>query len=94
VTRKVRLAHGPNWLGGPSRLARLESRLAVDQDGCVFAGHQGEGSGTALAWPLDYAARIGLDGVVEIVDGAGDLILREGECPAPNFSVHLDCRDP
>jgi hypothetical protein len=79
VARKVRLAHGRNWLGAPSRLAGLQSRLAVDDDGCVFAAGDIEGAGIALAWPLDYAGGVGPDGVVEIVNSAGEVVLREGE---------------
>ena len=41
----MRLAHGPDWLGGPSRLTTLRSRLAVVDDGCVFAAGHREGAG-------------------------------------------------
>jgi len=67
------------WLGGPSCLARLQSRLAVDADGCVFAAGHREGAGIALAWPLDYGPGIGPDGVVEIVNSGGEVVLREGD---------------
>jgi hypothetical protein len=71
---------GPGRLdGGPSHLARLDGRLAVDHDGCVFAASAGEGVGRAVAWPRDYSARMGLDDVVEILDGHGDVVLREGD---------------
>jgi hypothetical protein len=78
AARKVRLAHGPDWLGGPSRLARLQSRLAVEDDGCVFAADHRDGA-IALAWPLGYVAGVGRDGVVEIVNSAGEVVLREGD---------------
>lgn len=79
MARKVRLAHGPAWPGGPSCLARLQSRLAVDADGCVFAAGHREGAGIALAWPLDYGPGVGPDGVVEIVNSGGEVVLREGD---------------
>jgi hypothetical protein len=78
AARKVRLAHGPDWLGGPSRLARLQSRLAVEDDGCVFAADHRDGA-IALAWPLGNVAGVGRDGVVEIVNSAGEVVLREGD---------------
>jgi hypothetical protein len=71
--------HGPGRLGGPSHLARLEGLLAVDDDGCVFAASPGGEPGRAVAWPHDYTARIGRGDLVEIVDGEGDLVLREGD---------------
>ena len=79
MTRVVRLAYGPSRLGGPSRLARLEGRLTVADDGCVFAAFPEEGTGSALAWPLDYSARVGADDLVEIVDDQGEVVLREGD---------------
>jgi hypothetical protein len=79
MTRAVRLSHGPGRLGGPSHLARLEGRLAVDDDGCVFAASLRGESGCAVAWPRDYTARIGPEDVVEVVDGSGNVVLREGD---------------
>jgi hypothetical protein len=36
-----------------------------------------------VAWPRDYTARPGPDDVVEVVDGDGNVVLREGD----NFAV-------
>ena len=78
VTRRVHLANGSHWLGGPSRLAGLNVRLAVDSDGCVF-GDAGEGQGVALLWPVDYSARRTADDAIEVIDRAGNVVVREGE---------------
>lgn len=70
-------------MGGRSRLARLEGRLAVADDGCVFAALGEEGIGSALVWPLDYAAGVGADELVEIVDDNGQVVLRGGDALQP-----------
>jgi hypothetical protein len=52
----------------------------MDTDGCVFAAELDEGStSVGLAWPGDYGARIAADGLVEIVDRQGRVVLREGQ---------------
>jgi hypothetical protein len=58
-------------------LARLESTLAVEEDGCIYAG--GPTDGTALVFPVDYDARVGVTDLVELIDGTGRLILQEGD---------------
>lgn len=76
MTRELRWASTRRWLGGPSRSARLHGRLAVDDDGCVFAARHG-GNDCAIAWPMDYEPRVDAGGVLEIVDRSGMVVLRE-----------------
>lgn len=60
-------------------MARVEGRLTVDDDGCVFSASPEQDGAIALAWPPDYEARVGANDVVEIVDGDGGVVLREGD---------------
>jgi hypothetical protein len=50
--------------------------LAVDEDGCVYSSRD---IGAGLVWPDDYSVRLGSDGLAEILDASGRVVLREGE---------------
>lgn len=54
----------------------ITGRLAVDEAGCVFSSMDG---GVGLVWPDDYSVRLGSDSLVEILDGSGGVVLREGD---------------
>lgn len=90
VTRHVHLDHGPR-LGGASRLARTEGVLCVDEDGCAYVGGPGRRA-SGLIWPMGYEARVGADGLIEIVDPQGEVVVREGERFAAGGGVAPDDR--
>jgi hypothetical protein len=73
-----RLVYSGSFLGGPAQSAGLGGRLAVDDDGCVYA-KVGADESLGLAWPNYYSAQLGPDEQVEIIDQAGQVVLREGQ---------------
>jgi hypothetical protein len=62
-------------VGGAYPMALLSGRL-VDRSGCLFAVAHDER--WLLLWPEGYRARMA-NGLVEVLDGNGKLVAREGE---------------
>ena len=65
---------------GASRLARLSGRLLVDDADCLYLSPPGSPDRIGLIWPAGFTARRRRsDGVVEVLDGDGAVILRDGD---------------
>ena len=63
----------------PTMMMNITGRLAVDELGCVFATDFGSADGVGILWPDDYAARVGQQGMVEVVDLDGQVVVQQGD---------------
>lgn len=58
----------------------LSGVLTVGPDGCLYAANEHRPAElTSLIWPYGYTARRNAEGMVEVLDAGGAVVLREGD---------------